>query len=131
MSDSPAFELEGVGLTLSGRRVLAGIDLKLDAGERVAVIGPSGAGKTSLLRLMAGFLWPTVGSVRALGSDTECLRGRELRVLRRSIGLLYQDDNLIAPLRVVAQRSGGAPGPLVDAARLAVPVLAAGDRACP
>jgi phosphonate transport system ATP-binding protein len=96
-----AFELDGVGLTLGGRRVLAGIDLSLIAGGRVAVIGPSGAGKTSLLRLMAGFVWPTVGRVRALGRDTRHLRGAELRELRRGIGLLYQDDNLIAPLRVV------------------------------
>ena len=98
---TPAFMLEGVAKTFARTTVLEDIDLSLARGERVAIIGPSGAGKTTLLRLLAAVLWPTRGRVTALGRDTAQLAGRELRALRREIGFLYQNDNLVPALRVV------------------------------
>lgn len=83
------------------RRVLDGIDLSVMPGERVAVIGPSGAGKTTLFRLIAGLVKPAEGRVHTLGRDTAALAGRRLARLRREVGFLHQQDNLVPQLRVV------------------------------
>jgi phosphonate transport system ATP-binding protein len=102
MAEEPeVFRLEGVARTFGGQPVLADIDLCIPQGQRVAIIGPSGAGKTTLFRLLSAVLKPSSGRVLALGHDTRRLRGRALRRLRRDIGVLYQNDNLIPHLRVV------------------------------
>lgn len=101
IEDSAVFRLEGVSRSFGGQPVLANIRLLIQTGERVAIIGPSGAGKTTLFRLLSAVLKPSSGSVMALGQDTRRLRGRALRRLRRDIGVLYQNDNLIPHLRVV------------------------------
>ncbi|MCC6574833.1 MAG: ATP-binding cassette domain-containing protein [Planctomycetes bacterium] len=98
---APAFALEGVGRTFGGVEVLRGLKLTVAQGEHVAVIGPSGAGKTTLFRLLSAFLLPTSGRVLSRGADTARLRGRRLRALRRDIGVIYQTDNLVPNLRVV------------------------------
>jgi len=100
-SGRAVFELAGASVDFGRVAALRGLDLEIREGERIAVIGPSGAGKTTLFRLLAAVLKPTSGSVRALGLDTRRLRGRELRRLRREVGLLYQTDPLIPHLRVV------------------------------
>ena len=82
------------------RVVFEGLDFRVRKGERVALIGPSGVGKTSLLRMIHGVIHPEGGRVHTLGRDMSQLRGRQLRELRRQVGMLYQADNLVAPLRV-------------------------------
>ncbi len=101
VEESAVFRLEGVSRSFGGEPVLADISLQIRRGERVAIIGPSGAGKTTLFRLLSAVLKPSSGSVIALEQDTRRLRGRALRRLRRDIGVLYQNDNLIPHLRVV------------------------------
>lgn len=102
MSDAqPSFLVENAGKRVGQHTLLADIDLSIGSGEKVALIGPSGAGKTTLLRLLAGVLWPTTGRIKSLGHDTRELRGRALTDLRRRIGFMYQNDNLIPGLRVV------------------------------
>ena len=93
--------IAGGAVAYGGTRVLDGIDLSVAAGERVAVIGPSGAGKTTLFRLIAGLARPAAGRVQTLGQDTARLSGRRLARLRREVGYLHQQDNLIPQLRVV------------------------------
>ncbi|TVR01970.1 MAG: ATP-binding cassette domain-containing protein [Desulfovibrionales bacterium] len=97
----PDFRLENVGMTFGNAVVLRDISIDIHKGERLAVIGPSGAGKTTLFRLLSAVLKPTQGRIIALGRDTRELRGRSLRNLRREIGILYQTENLIPHLRVV------------------------------
>ncbi|CAM5298759.1 MULTISPECIES: ATP-binding cassette domain-containing protein [unclassified Thauera] len=93
--------LQGAAVAYGGQRVLDDISLDIAPGERVAVIGPSGAGKTTLFRLIAGLVKPAAGCALTLGEDTRRLRGRRLARLRRELGFLYQQDNLIPQLRVV------------------------------
>ncbi|MCA8912483.1 MAG: ATP-binding cassette domain-containing protein [Planctomycetes bacterium] len=95
------FEASGACMTFGRVEALKDLDFTIREGERIAVIGPSGAGKTTLFRMLAAVIKPTSGQVVALGKDTRRLRGGALRKLRSEIGILYQNDNLIPHLRVV------------------------------
>ena len=88
--------LRDVGLTFAdtGDEVLAGIDLTVPAGAFVAVVGRSGVGKSTLLRVIAGLLRPTTGTVRLQGADPAASRA--------PIGIVFQRDNLM-PWRTVAE----------------------------
>jgi phosphonate transport system ATP-binding protein len=77
------------------------VTLDIRAGERVAVIGPSGAGKTTLFRLLNATLRPTSGRVWFDDTELQSVSGRRLRQLRRRIGTVYQQHHLIPQLRVV------------------------------
>src|SRR3954470_10856115 len=72
-TERPMIELRGVSAAYRGRTVLAGIDLRIDAGERLALIGANGAGKSTLLRVIAGPLGRTAGDVRLGGTPIEDL----------------------------------------------------------
>ncbi|MCK6438702.1 MAG: ATP-binding cassette domain-containing protein [Planctomycetes bacterium] len=98
---APAFSFSHVGVVYGQSEALHDVTLDIREGEHVAIIGPSGAGKTTALRLMAGVLWPSSGKVLALGRDTSKLRGTALRGFKREVGLIHQSDNLIPSLRVV------------------------------
>jgi phosphonate transport system ATP-binding protein len=77
------------------------VTLEIRAGERVAVIGPSGAGKTTLFRLLNATLRPTSGRLQFDRAEVAGLSGRRLRQLRQRIGTVYQQHNLVPQLRVV------------------------------
>src|SRR5689334_4498867 len=80
-------------------RVLDGIDLRIDAGEVVAIVGPSGSGKSTLLGLLAGLDRPTSGSVRVLGKPLEALDEDGLALLRRDhLGFVFQTFQLLTTL---------------------------------
>jgi len=96
------YELVGVGKIFDGREVaLADVTLTVRRGERLAFIGPSGAGKTTLFRILNLTLRPTGGDLRVDGADVARLDGTGLRELRRRIGTVYQQHNLVGRLRVV------------------------------
>ena len=99
--EMPAFQLTGVSKRFGANVVLRDLGLDIPHGQQVAVIGPSGAGKTTLFRLLSAFILPSEGRVLSLGLDTSRLRGKALRTLRRDIGVIYQNDNLVPNLRVV------------------------------
>jgi phosphonate transport system ATP-binding protein len=77
------------------------VDLKIDRGEKVAAIGPSGAGKTTLFRMLNLTVRLTSGRLWIAGQEVSNLRGARLRELRRKIGTVYQQHNLVPRLRVI------------------------------
>ena len=83
-----AIRYEGVGFSYGSGPVLSGIDLEIRRGETVAIVGPSGAGKTSLVNLLPRLYDPTAGRVTLDGVD---LRDATLDSLRRQISLVTQD----------------------------------------
>jgi len=85
-----AIRMRNVGFHYPGaeRKVLSDIDLDVPAGSMVALVGPSGAGKTTLCNLVARFYDPTTGSVELDGTD---LRDLEVESYRRLLGLVEQD----------------------------------------
>ncbi|WP_349617004.1 phosphonate ABC transporter ATP-binding protein [Azotobacter salinestris] len=94
--------LSGVGLThANGQVALSDVELKVAPGERVAIIGPSGAGKTSLLRLLATAQKPTAGRLEILGADPWRLSAAARQRLRARIGLIHQAPPLPPRQRVV------------------------------
>jgi phosphonate transport system ATP-binding protein len=99
-TDSAEFRLEQVGLRFGEVRALDCIDLEVEAGEAVGFVGPSGAGKTSLLRMLIGAVRPTEGSVYASGRDLASLNRSEIKKLRASIGFVHQDLSLVPNVRV-------------------------------
>jgi cell division transport system ATP-binding protein len=80
--------------------LLRGIDLTVTTGSFNFLTGRSGAGKSLLIGMMAGLVRPDDGQVVLFGQDRAQLRGREARALRRRIGLIAQDDPLLAHMSV-------------------------------
>ncbi|ATQ44464.1 ABC transporter ATP-binding protein [Caulobacter mirabilis] len=107
--------LEGVTLTLPSAagpvEILKGVSLDVDPGERVAVVGPSGSGKSSLIAVAAGLEQPTSGKVRLLGQDLSRMGEDGRAKLRRGkVSLVFQafhllpnmtaEENVAAPLEL-------------------------------
>ena len=85
-------------------------ELEVRTGEKVAVIGPSGGGKTTLLHLLAGVLTPSIGRIAVDGTDVSAL-GREDRQDYRALrmGMMFQEFELLAYLDVIDNGPGVAP----------------------
>jgi phosphonate transport system ATP-binding protein len=86
----------------AGVPVLKGIDLTIPAQGVTAVIGPSGTGKSTLLRCINRLVEPTAGSIQFEGADLARLRSAsDLRAARRQIGMVFQEYNLVERLTVM------------------------------
>jgi len=94
------FELQGVGRSWGDRVALQQVSLTLEAGEKVALIGPSGGGKTTLLRLLGGALSPSEGVVLANGRALDTLSPSDIRAHRSAMGLIAQGGALVPQLSV-------------------------------
>lgn len=93
-------EMQNIRLTLPSRAgpvdILRGIDLNIDEGEAVGIVGSSGSGKTSLLMLMGGLETATSGSVNCVGYDFTSLGEDELaRIRGENIGIVFQSFHLV------------------------------------
>ncbi|UVJ39611.1 ABC transporter ATP-binding protein [Arthrobacter sp. CJ23] len=85
-------------------KALDAVSLKLDAGEFLSLVGPSGSGKSSLLAVAATLVRPTSGLVVIDGQDATGLRLAELTALRRdAVGIIFQQPNLLPSLTAVEQ----------------------------
>ena len=82
-------------------KALDGVDLSVERGEFVAVVGTSGSGKSTLLHMLGGLDRPTAGKVEADGKDISRLKDEELTVFRRrKLGFVFQSYNLVPVLNV-------------------------------
>jgi len=97
---SPLVSLRDVRFAYGEREVLRGIDLSVHRGQVVAIMGGSGCGKTTLLRLIGGQLRATGGTVEVEGRDVARLSGSELYALRRRMGMLFQFGALFTDMSV-------------------------------
>ncbi|RBL90616.1 ABC transporter ATP-binding protein [Chitinophaga flava] len=95
--------------SFGSNRVLRGVDLDLHKGENVVVLGRSGTGKSVLIKIIVGLLYPDAGTVNVLGRDVNTLTEADLRELRMQVGFSFQSsalydsmtvgENLAFPLR--------------------------------
>lgn len=87
-------EIKDVHFSRGDRKVFDGINIDIPKGKIVAVMGPSGTGKTTLLRLISGLLKPDQGTIHVQGQSVPDLKRNALYNLRRNMGMLFQSGAL-------------------------------------
>ncbi len=93
-------------------RALDGVSFSVPKGQMLVIIGLSGSGKSTLLRHLNGLHKPTSGAVRVLGTDVGVAKGGELRALRRDVGFVFQQFNIVGRLSCMENVLSGALGRL-------------------
>ena len=111
-----AIEARGVVKSFEKRRVLNGLDLQVEKGESVVILGFSGSGKSVLLKHLTGYLEPDQGRIEVLGKDWTRLSDDEKQRLRSRFGIVFQnaalfdslslEQNLTLPLQFRAKSNG-------------------------
>ncbi len=119
MSDADPLVLKNVSLTLPSAagpvEILRGLDVRVGKGERVALVGPSGSGKSSLIAVAAGLEQPSGGSVELFGQDLARLdEDGRARLRRGQVSLVFQsfhllpnmtaEENVAAPLEIAGAK---------------------------
>lgn len=99
-TNQPTVELRGVHKSFGHIEVLKGVDLKVSAGEVISIIGPSGGGKSTLLRCVNLLERPTAGSVYIDGVEITAPKV-DLTAVRRRVGMVFQQFNLFPHLNVL------------------------------
>ena len=100
MTETPLVHLNEVSLAFAGKPVLKGIELKIFPQDRLVVLGQSGGGKSTMLRLILGILKPTAGEIKYKHLRVSRLSRSKLNLLRSRIGMVYQYSALISSLNV-------------------------------
>jgi phosphonate transport system ATP-binding protein len=113
MLSEPIFSLDHVTLHFGQFTALTDISLQIQAGQRVALVGSSGTGKSTLIRLLNGTLQPTQGELWAFGlqfsppPSSKQSRSGQIRQIQRHIGTIYQQLHLVDNLRVIHNVNAG------------------------
>jgi phospholipid/cholesterol/gamma-HCH transport system ATP-binding protein len=118
-ASAPVVDVRGVRYLTGSRAIFDGLDLSVARGTITAVMGPSGTGKTTLLRLLTGQILPAAGTVQVLGQDVASLGTRDLFALRKRMGMLFQNGALLTDLNVFENVAF----PVREHSRLPEPVL--------
>jgi phospholipid/cholesterol/gamma-HCH transport system ATP-binding protein len=96
----PVVELRDIHLQFEEKKVLEGVSLKVDTLDRLVIMGQSGSGKSTILRLILGILAPTKGSVFFKQFEISRLPRRKLQQIRTRIGMVYQYSALLSSRNV-------------------------------
>jgi phospholipid/cholesterol/gamma-HCH transport system ATP-binding protein len=130
----PHVSLQRVGVTYGSRRVFDALSCGFPRGRISVILGGSGSGKSTILRLIGGLIRPGTGVVTVDGEDVTRLSERGLRTVRRKLGMLFQGgalldsysvfDNLALPLREENRRS---PSEIADAVHATLSSVGLGD----
>lgn len=100
MIDSPFVEVSNLHFSRGEKVIFSGVELRIPRGRITAVMGPSGTGKTTLLKLIGGQLVPDAGRILIDGHDVHALSRKALFTLRRRMGMLFQSGALFSDLSV-------------------------------
>ncbi|MGE0113831.1 MAG: ATP-binding cassette domain-containing protein [Steroidobacteraceae bacterium] len=93
-------DIHDVHYSVGGREIFKGLTLSVPRGKITAIMGPSGTGKTTLLRLITGQIRPTRGQVLVDGQEVARLSRRDLYALRQRMGMLFQNGALLTDISV-------------------------------
>jgi phospholipid/cholesterol/gamma-HCH transport system ATP-binding protein len=96
----PVIRCTNVAKRFEGKTVLENIDLEIYPGETMVIMGGSGSGKSTSLRLMIGSLKPDCGSIEILGSDIATLSEHRLNEVRKQFGILFQSGALFNSMTI-------------------------------
>jgi phospholipid/cholesterol/gamma-HCH transport system ATP-binding protein len=99
-ADDAVIAVRDVHYAVGRRAIFSGLDIVARKGRITAIMGPSGTGKTTLLRLITGQIAPERGDVRVWGEDLAKMGNRELFAVRRRMGMLFQNGALLTDLDV-------------------------------
>jgi phospholipid/cholesterol/gamma-HCH transport system ATP-binding protein len=99
-TDEALVQVRGLSTVLNGKTIFDRLDLDIPRGKVTAIMGPSGTGKTTLLRHVTGQLMPDAGSIRVAGADVPTLSRDALFALRERIGFLFQNSALLTDFSV-------------------------------
>jgi phospholipid/cholesterol/gamma-HCH transport system ATP-binding protein len=98
--DSPQVRIRGLTTVLNGKTIFDALDLDIPRGRVTAIMGPSGTGKTTLLKHITGQMFADAGEVRVAGQDVAALSREKLFELRERIGYLFQNSALLGDFDV-------------------------------
>ncbi|HSY45278.1 MAG TPA: ABC transporter ATP-binding protein [Steroidobacteraceae bacterium] len=93
-------DVRGVSYTFGTHEIFSGLDLTVRRGRITAIMGPSGTGKTTLLRLITAQIFADRGRVTVFGQDLAAIGQREVYALRRRMGMLFQNGALLTDMDV-------------------------------
>ena len=96
----PLIEIKNLVFSRGNRKIFDGVNLVIPQGKVTAIMGPSGTGKTTLLKLIAGQLKPDSGEIWVKGQNVHKLRRTKLYELRSKMGMLFQSGALLTDLNV-------------------------------